>query len=252
MLGALTLLCWLLAHWTWVILQPQTVRAEPALPGVTDLRAARDAVIGARLFGLQGEAGAEAKPVTTLNLKLRGVFAAHVRSGSYAVLSLNDKPAEVTAEGGEVSSGIVLYAVHRDHVVIRRQGVLERVDFPETARAGSSGGFNLEVRKTGAAEYSFSRDTLNQALQSPGQLAQLGTLTVSPGAGVTISQAPPGSLAQKLSLQPGDRIERVNGQGVETYEDLARLYQQFTSTGQVTLEGSRGGAPLKLSYTVQP
>ena len=137
--------------------------------------------------------------------------------------------------------------------MIRRQGVLERVDFPERANAtGAAPAFGLNVQPQGAGAFSFSRDSLNRSLQDPAQLSQLGALNVVPGAGVVIAEAPAGSLAQKLSLQPGDTIRIVNGEPVTSQEDLLRLYQKFTSTGQVTLEGVRKGAPLKLSYTVNP
>jgi general secretion pathway protein C len=249
-LAALALLCWFAARWTWVILAPRA--AEDIAPRETiDLRAERDAAIGAGLFGRRQEFAEQAKPLTPLNLKLLGVFAARGGAQSYAVLNLNGKGGELTAAGKELSPGVVLHEVHPDHVLISREGLVERVEFPGAAR-GARAQFNLDVRQTAANQLSFSRSTLDQALQSPGQLAQLGALKVEPGSGVTISQAPPGSLAQKLSLQPGDQIQRVNGQAVGSYEDLARLYQQFTGTGEVTLEGTRNGAPLKLSYVVQP
>jgi hypothetical protein len=33
--------------------------------------------------------------------------------------------------------------------------------------------------------------------------------------------------------------------------DLSKLYAQFATTAQITLDGSRGGKPLNLSYSVQ-
>jgi S1-C subfamily serine protease len=64
--------------------------------------------------------------------------------------------------------------------------------------------------------------------------------------------APSGSLAQKLGLQPGDIIKKVNGQNVASPGDLARLYTQFATLSLVQAEVQRGTATLQLSYAIQP
>ena len=200
----------------------------------------------------------ESSKPTALNLQLVGVLAATPRRlPSLAILNLDNKGNEVFREGSDISTGVVLHQITRTHVVIRRQGNLERVEF-STPLPGPKGipvlpaGFKLQVPQQGSGQFSFSRQDLNHALQDPGQLAQLGRLTIKPEGGVIIEQAPPGSLAQKLSLQDGDVITSVNRETVSSSEDLMRLYQKFTNTGQVTLEGSRKGAPLKQTYTVKP
>ncbi|MDQ3195507.1 MAG: PDZ domain-containing protein, partial [Pseudomonadota bacterium] len=91
----------------------------------------------------------------------------------------------------------------------------------------------------------------NKALQDPKQLQNLGGVEVNPTGGVTISNVPDGSLTQKLGLQQGDVLNRINGQAVSSNNDLARLYQQFGQVSQITVEGTRNGKPINLSYTVQ-
>jgi len=73
-----------------------------------------------------------------------------------------------------------------------------------------------------------------------------------PGGGVRMEAAPPGSLAQKLGLQPGDVIKKVNGQAVASTGDLARLYTQFATTSAIQAEVQRGPATVQLSYSIQP
>ena len=220
-----------------------------------DAGASRDAIAASGLFAPLGtRTSTTVTAATTLNLTLIGVLhSASGRGPSLAVISGDGKRNELVAEGREISSGVNLERIAKDHVVIRRQGQLERVDLPQRARGTFEGKpFNLDVTRQGAGQFSFSRDALNRALQDPGQLAQLGALNVVPGEGIAIEQAPPGSLAQKLSLHPGDVVKRVNGEAVTTNEDLLRLYQKFTSTGQVTLEGVRKGAPFRQTYSVSP
>ncbi|MBC7944446.1 MAG: PDZ domain-containing protein [Burkholderiales bacterium] len=122
---------------------------------------------------------------------------------------------------------------------------------PGAPQAAAADGFNLTVKPAGANQYSFSRKELNQALQDPKQLQNLGGVAVNPTGGVTISNVPAGSLTQKLGLQQGDVLTRINGQAVSSNNDLARLYQQFGQVNQITVEGTRNGKPMNLSFTVQ-
>ncbi len=67
-----------------------------------------------------------------------------------------------------------------------------------------------------------------------------------------MESAPAGSLANKLGLQPGDIIRKVNGQAVASPGDLARLYTQFNTISLIQAEVQRGSSTLQLSYAIQP
>ena len=113
-------------------------------------------------------------------------------------------------------------------------------------------GFRLNVSRTGTQSFAFSRKELDDALRDPNQLNYLGQIGAPPGGGVRMENAPAGSLAQKLGLQPGDIIRTVNGQRVASPGDLARLYQQFATLSLIQAEVQRGSATLQLSYAIQP
>ena len=117
---------------------------------------------------------------------------------------------------------------------------------------GRPQGFKLNVARTGSNNFSLSRKELDEALRDPGQLNFLGQIGVPPKGGVRMELAPPGSLAQKLGLQPGDVIKKVNGQVVAGAGDLARLYTQFNTLSLIQAEIERGQATLQLSYQIQP
>jgi general secretion pathway protein C len=152
--------------------------------------------------------------------------------------------------------------VHPDHAIVARAGVRSRIDLESprsttaaTGRGGAPGraqGFRLNVARTGSNNYSLSRKELDEALRDPGQLNHLGAIGVPPKGGVRMEMVPPGSLAQKLGLQPGDVIKKVNGQNVASAGDLARLYTQFNTLSLIQAEIQRGQATLQLSYQIQP
>jgi general secretion pathway protein C len=244
-------LAWLLAKWTWVFVTPATTAsAAPAGTGV-DLAAV------AKLFG--GAAPSDpASPATGgSGLRLKGVVAPSPADIGSAVFNAGGRDVAV-ALGGEVQPGVKLVAVERDHAVVSRAGVRERIDLDTRmapvprAVAGKAQGFRLAVSRSGSNAFSFSRKDLEEALKDPGQLAYLGRIGVPQGGGVRLDEAPPGSLASRLGLQPGDVIKKVNGQPVASAGDLARLHQQFATTSLVQAEIQRGSAIVQLSYNVNP
>lgn len=127
------LFCWLLARWTWVFMAPAVPVASVAKPAASD---SIDPILGARLFGGQGQdmAPGQAPEATALNLKLRGVFAVGGPVGATAVINAGAKD-DAFRVGDAVLPGVVLDAVLPDHVLLRRQGALERLSLEEKGQA---------------------------------------------------------------------------------------------------------------------
>lgn len=244
-------LAWLLAQWTWMFLAPARVAETPPASGGTDLAAV------ARLFGGAAPAGRGAAPGQSSGIRLKGVVAPSPANIGSAVFNLGGKDVAVNL-GGELQPGVTLAAVERDHAVISRSGVRERIDLETRMAAiprpmaGAPSGFRLNVSRAGANAYSFSRKDLDEALKDPAQMGYLGRIGSPPAGGVRLDEAPPGSLASRLGLQPGDIIRKVNGQAVASAGDLARLYQQFATTSLIQAEIQRGSTTVQLSYSVNP
>ena len=246
-------LAYQLAHWTWVFLAPPAVSSAPAQQsGDVDLAAV------ARLFGASPPAGS-APVASTGGLRLKGVIAPTPGVTASAIFSTGSGRDIGVPIQGEVQPGVRLAEVHPGHVVLSRAGVEERIELeqPRSAAAsksptGRQQGFKINVARAGANNYSISKGELDAALRDPGQLHHLGQIGATAGGGARLEQAPPGSLAQKLGLQAGDVIRKVNGQAIASPGDLARLYTQFNSLNLVQAEVQRGGATVHLSYTLQP
>lgn len=250
---ALTLvLAFQLAHWTWVFIAPPEVAKTP------DGDAAVDIAAIARLFGATPPASATA--ASTSGLRLKGVVAPDAGPIASAIFSTGSGKDIAVFVDREITPGVKLLEVKPDHVIVSRGGARERIDL-EAARsmAGAPNargvrpqGFRVNVARAGATSYAFSRKELDEALRDPNQLNYLGVIGMPPGGGVRMEAAPAGSLAQKLGLQPGDVIRKINGQPVASSGDLARLYQQFATTSVINAEIQRGGSTVQLSYAIQP
>ena len=254
---ALAFLCWVLARWTWVVLAPTPPPVPPVERAPVNIQAALDEVLRAKLFS--SEPAVPQAPVASVarDVQLAGVLATGAQGRGWAVLQLGEKAHQVAIAGAEVAPDLVLHQVFADHVVLRRNGSLERVALARRSAAASAAEpvARLDVKQRGIGDYAFSRADLERALREPGQLKNLGALSFSAEGGVQIEQAPPGSLAERLGLRAGDVIRSVNGQRIQGEDDLRRLYEQFNQTRQtawVVFEGRRSEAPLRLRYTVQP
>jgi general secretion pathway protein C len=242
-----------LAHWTWVFFAPAEVAAVPEGAPAINLGAV------AKLFGAEPPKNSSGAVASLSGLRLKGVIAPDAGPAASAIFSTGAGRDLAVFVDGEVQPGVRLAEVKPDYVIVSRAGVRERIDL-EMRRTASSAqspsarmvGFKINVAKSGANNYSLSRKELDDALRDPNQLAYLGQIGVPPGGGVRMEAAPNGSLAQKLGLQPGDVIKKVNGQNVASPGDLARLYTQFATLSLIQAEVQRGGAMVQLSYGIQP
>ncbi|MEO7404097.1 MAG: type II secretion system protein N, partial [Burkholderiales bacterium] len=118
-----------------------TPRDTAAAPASTRASSPTTTVIGetiaaSGLFGVNARAPTQVAQVSTLNVKLKGVFASNGKTIG-AILNNGQKDEFVTA-GAEVVPGVTLEEVYPTHVVLKRGGAVERVNLEE--RAGTGGG----------------------------------------------------------------------------------------------------------------
>jgi general secretion pathway protein C len=251
---ALTLvLAFQLAHWTWVFVAPAQVATSPAGDAGVDMAAI------AKLFGASPPSSATV--ASSSGLRLKGVVAPDGGPIASAIFSTGSGRDIAVFVEREIAPGLKLLEVKPDHVIVSRNGVRERIDLEAArsvaaaggnARGSRSPGFRMNVTRSSASSYSFSRKELDEALRDPNQLTYLGIIGMPPGGGVRMEAAPSGSLAQKLGLQAGDVIKKINGQPVASSGDLARFYQQFATTSVINAEIQRGSQTLQVSYSIQP
>lgn len=247
------LLAYQLAHWTWVFVAPAPVAAVPDGAPAVNLAAV------AKLFGAGPPANSSGAVASTSGLRLKGVIAPDQGPAASAIFSTGAGKDLAVFVDREVQPGVKLLEVRPDYVIVSRAGERERIDLDmrrasvaAPSAAGRVTGFRINVAKSGANNFSLSRKELDDALRDPQQLGYLGQIGMPPSGGVRMDAAPGGSLAQKLGLQPGDIIKKVNGQNVASPGDLARLYQQFGTLSTIQAEVQRGSATIQLSYAIQP
>lgn len=228
----------LLAHWTWRFAAPVPPLPAAGARAEVSLTAQLASLRAAGLFGADpGAAAAPAERATTLNLKLRGVFAALGGLPAMAIVGVEGQDQAVSTRQ-EIAPGVVLDAVEPDHVVLLNRGVRERLELDPVGRP-------LSLTD---GDIALSRQEINQVLANPQSLGVQAQ--ASPGAqpGLVLTSVDANGLAARLGLQKGDILRRINGRPVGNVQDFARLISDIAGVQRITVLGERQGAPLTLSF----
>lgn len=132
----LALLAAALAHWTWIAVTPRAL-AGSALSGTSELEHA-GAPVKRNLFGA-GAPGSPLQPETAASsLKLLGVISPGIAGKGRAVFAAEKGNRRVVSAGESLSAGVILREVNADHVVVARDGAIERIALDRRAAAAVS------------------------------------------------------------------------------------------------------------------
>jgi general secretion pathway protein C len=118
-----------LAQWTWIAFTPRPVAASghSALPGASASGFA-DASVKRHLFGV-GTSGLvlQQGAAPASSLRLLGVISPGTAGKGRAIFVSESGARRVANAGETLSAGVVLKEVHADHVVVTREGAVERI-----------------------------------------------------------------------------------------------------------------------------
>ncbi len=266
-IGALVLLVYGLAQWTWHLLQPPAAPSTAARV-VQPVLAPPDLqpLLSGNLFGRlpdtkTGAVDPGRLPISSLNLVLTGVMARG--SLSFALFSIGGQPEMPVFVGQEVTAGAILEAVYPDRAVLRRGGTLESVVLKDSDAVLPAGSI-VPVMRTeepvtalnavkpmGSGTYNIDRRALTQGMTAE----TLNQASVAPSAnGLVVREVQGGSVFEKLGLRSGDTVRSINGQQVTSLEDIVKVYAQFNAappSGPVMVEVTRGGKNEVLQYQMQ-
>jgi general secretion pathway protein C len=276
-LALLVLGGFLAARWVAYFAGPSE-SAPPPVRERPQLGAAAQTLARAHLFGV----ASVAETVSNLNIKLRGVFAGGGTETGFAIVNAGGRD-QATRIGGEVVPGVTLEAVHPGHVVLRRAGALERVNLEERVSAqGPSAALPRYAQATppaprsppgpagAAAPPSPQSPSPGARFKRPEPYAPVGDVPTepappgpasapkappphppsgAPSQGLVIQDVPPGSMLERIGLQPGDVVRSVNGEAVTSEADVARVLQQRGMQGSFTAEVQRGGMTVPIAVS---
>lgn len=260
----LILIVYSLAHGTWRLLAPSNYARVSAHTSAADNPADYNVqtLLAANLFGQMAPAAKaapvalEAIPLSSLSLALTGVMV--TPAGSFALISADGGPETPFTVGQEISANVSLYAVYADRALIRRGAAIESLMLKDTTPGLASGSIiapnratsRPPVQRNSSNTFTVDREQLTQQMQTPEFLTQ-ALMVPNAGGGFLVREIQPGSVYEKLGLRVGDVINAVNGQPVNSVEDVMRLYAQFGSASNVQVDVRRAGRNESLQYNLQ-
>lgn len=190
------------------------------------------------------EADAPSLPVDSTSLT--GTILAPLSANTRAIITDGHGRQHVYTRGDEIANGGEVVEIDRDHVVVRRGGRLETIEFPWNAATRK-----LERAKPGVVQETSPEDS-REALRhkmftDPQLLLQLvGATTVVEGGqfrGYRVMQPVDPTFLESLGLKPGDVLTGVNGVPF-TPDYGAQVLDAMSGTGKLTYTVQRGGQVL--------
>ncbi|HEY5646566.1 MAG TPA: type II secretion system protein N, partial [Pseudomonadales bacterium] len=208
---------------------------------------------------------------TRLPLELRGVFVADEPAASAAIVAQKGREGMVYVVGESLPGNAELVEVNADHIVLRRAGAREILNFPQVQDSGNVIGMaepELPIETYDEAPYeeptyeepAYEEPVYEDAsAQSPrefvesyrdrieadpqGALQDMGVTPVAEGAaqGYRLDDAAASSpYLSQTGLQPGDVVLSVNGQPVGNFEQDRRQIDNILAQGSARIEVQRG------------
>ncbi|MFY1825509.1 type II secretion system protein GspC [Myxococcus fulvus] len=201
----------------------------------------------------------EGPPRSARRARLVGTLTSREAHWSLASVEDLDSRRVRSLRVGDVLQDSEVVAIERERVIVTVQGRREVID-----RGGPSGSVAPMPRPTADADI---RRVGEHRYEVPGRYLDLerwtGGSTLSDARmvpafkdgkaqGFKVLSVRKGSLYEKLGLQNGDVLQRINGMPLDSLEKAMETYMLLKNQRHLEIEIERGGRTLRLAYDVQP
>ena len=201
---------------------------------------------------------------TSLKLKLWGTVTGDEKE-AYAVIEETGKRKQNLYRIGDSVQNATLKLILREKVVLSVSGrdeVLEiekavsrrsRVRPSSVSSARSGAGQRRSRPRT--QKITLRRAQIDEAMQDMNQL--LSSVNIRPHFrdgqpdGLMLSRVKPNSIFMRMGLRNGDVISGVNGQELQSVDDVMSFYERLKDSDQVTVNLKRGGRDRTIQYTIR-
>ncbi len=157
----------------------------------------------------------------------------------------------------KLNDGSQIIKVLRDRVTLRRaDGSTAEVQIVDDTKIVSiKPGTGAGVRKISEGKFAVDQREVAASTENINQLLTQARAVPHVEAGKTIgfkiSEIVPGSLYEKIGLQNGDVIQRINSQDVDDPGKFFQLYQGLKEERNISIDLVRGGQRQSLSYEIR-
>jgi general secretion pathway protein C len=223
--------------------EPAPTGPEVALSTAPTLRQRAESIAARGLFG-----GEIVAPVvvrsSSSEFALAGVLAEDDPLKGQAILAERGGPARVYRAGAMLPGGLRLQAIHADHVVLERDGQLERLDLPRQTAP------QTPAQTIGSSSVAPPQAT---ALPSAAFDTMLGAAirwqaVLRPGmpSGVRVYPGADARAFTRLGLQPGDLVIALNDAPLADQANGEEFLRSLSGMPQASLTVERSGQVQKI------
>ena len=262
-LAVVVLAAWLIAGW----LLPLDNRAndvELTTTGKNAVSLDMALLMNTPLFGDAGTKVNTPEPVknnvapSRLNIKLIGTVVADDKSAAVVVMQ-GEKEQQLFFIGDAMKPGVILQAVVANAIVVDNHKRLERIELQEGKNTLIASIASTTVAtahpQRGGVSRRVNRTMLDRQMRNFPQL--LSQARVIPhfengkSDGFEISAIVSGSLYEKVGLQNGDIIRKVNGAEVTGPQQAMAMFQSLQHAASIDVEIQRAGNVQLMHYDIQ-
>ncbi len=239
-----------------------TAYKEPSSTEAESLRplTAYDPIIERNLFNTKSGTPRQPESVvfenlqpTSLNLKLLGTVTGD-QDKAFAVIQNSQGRQQQLYRTGDTIQNATLKMILREKVVLHVNGKdeileIEKVQTKKTRRSSRRSG------ATDSRNITVKRSKIKDSVKNINKLMQQARIrphfTKGKADGLSLTGIKPNSIFHDMGLKSGDIITSVNGNDIESVEDMLKFYQSLQTAESVNLKLKRRGRMKTIDYDIE-
>lgn len=191
-----------------------------------------------------------------LSIKLTGTVVADEKSAAVVDMA-GGKEQQLFVVGDAMQPGVVLHSIEEDAIVVDHQGKLERIGLPKENHGQSSSpatlyqspsSHSIRPNTSPRAGHSIFGNNIRNVHELLNHVRFVPHFSKGKSDGFMVSQMVPDSLYEKVGLQNGDIIRKVNGTVIANPQQAVQMLQSLQNGTAIEMEIERTGSVQQLRY----
>lgn len=189
---------------------------------------------------------------TSLDLKLWGTIIGTANK-NFAVIESSGK--QNLYRTGDMIQNADIMVIYREKIVLRVNGKDEILEMEKGSSSDSKPSLQNIKQSASTTNINVKRSKIEAASQNINELMK--QVNIRPyfekgkPRGLMLSRIRPHSIFQELGLKNGDVITGVNGEPIDTVDNLLKLYKRLKTSNNAKLDIKRRGRNQSITYTIE-
>ena len=189
--------------------------------------------------------------VTSLKIALLGTVTGNEQN-AFAVIEETDKRKQGLYKIGDSVQNATVKKILREKVVLRVGTKDEILTMEESAASRRDKGRGPSKSTARGSTITVNRKDIQSSLKDINKL--MSEVRIRPhfkdgqSDGLSVSRIKGGSIFSKLGLRNGDIVQKINGEPINSPDEVLALYEKLKSGSRVSLEVTRKGEPKTMNY----